>query len=101
MVLAPVGLAAGSPTSFRHVRPLSPGIGDLLLRGYAVSPTFRALIGVLERSDVIVHVEQVNAQGNGLAGATRFITRAGDTRYVRITAVRNVASRAADRAPRP
>ena len=77
--------AAKPFAAFRRVRPLDPGVGDLLARGYAESATFRSLISVLERSDVIVHIEQVSAQGNGLAGATRFITRTGDTRYVRIT----------------
>ena len=57
----------------------------LLQRGAADSPTFRALLHAIEHSDVIVHVEQVMQSAHGLAGATRFITRAGGYRYVRIT----------------
>lgn len=69
----------------RKVRPLDPGVGELLVRGYAMSPAFRALVDILERSDVIVHVERVTRDGGGLAGATRFVTRAGGQRYVRVT----------------
>lgn len=50
-----------------------------------MSPAFRALVDALEHSDVIVHVERVTRDGGGLAGATRFVTRAGGQRYVRIT----------------
>lgn len=60
-------------------------VGALIVRGYAVSPAFRRLVDELERSDVIVHVQQVNQSGDGLAGATRFVTRAGGQRYVRVT----------------
>jgi hypothetical protein len=69
----------------RHVRPLDPVVGELVVRGYRASRTFRALVDVLEHSDVIVHVEQVARGGEGLAGSTRFVTRAGGQRYVRIT----------------
>ncbi len=81
----PIAEAAKLPTPFHRVRPLDAGVADLLVGGYATSQTFRSLVTVLERSDVIVHVEQVPARGNGLAGATRFVTRTGTTRYVRIT----------------
>lgn len=57
----------------------------LIVRGHAASPAFRRLIEAIERSDVIVHVEQVNQPGDGLAGSTRFVTRAGGQRYVRVT----------------
>jgi hypothetical protein len=60
-------------------------VGAFIVRGYAGSSSFRRLVDVLERSDVIVHVEQVNQPGEGLAGSTRFVTRAGGQRYVRVT----------------
>ena len=70
---------------FRRVRPLEPAVAALIARGAASSMTLRALINTIERSDLIVHVEQVSRPGHGLAGATRFVTRAGGQRYVRIT----------------
>ncbi len=70
---------------FRRVRPLDPTVGALIARGYAGSFAFRRLVDALERSDVIVHIEQVNRPGDGLAGSTRFVTRAGGQRYVRVT----------------
>lgn len=70
---------------FRRVRPLDPTVAAFILRGQAASPAFRRLVAALERSDVIVHVEQVNRPGDGLAASTRFVTRAGGQRYVRIT----------------
>lgn len=70
---------------FRRVRPLDQTVAAFILRGHAASPAFRRLVAALERSDVIVHVEQVNRPGDGLAASTRFVTRAGGQRYVRIT----------------
>ena len=70
---------------FRRVRAFDPAVAAVIARGAASSMTLRALINTLERSDVIVHVEQVNRPGHGLAAATRFVTRAGGHRYIRVT----------------
>ena len=78
-------LVAEAKWPFRRVRPCDAAVGALIVRGAASSVTLRALINTIERSDLIVHVEQVNRPGQGLAGATRFVTRAGGQRYVRIT----------------
>jgi hypothetical protein len=78
-------LGAEPPGRLRHVRPLDPSVGDLLAYGDAASSTIRALIAALDRSDVIVHIERVSRPGDGLAGSTRFVTRAGGYRYIRIT----------------
>ena len=67
------------------MRPLDRTVAALIVRGYAASPAFRRLVGVIERSDLIVHVEQVILPGDGLAASTRFVTHAGGRRYVRIT----------------
>lgn len=67
------------------MRPLDRTVGALIDRGYSGSAAFRRLVGVIERSDVIVHVEQLILPGDGLAASTRFVTRAGGQRYVRIT----------------
>ena len=40
-----------------HVRSSDPRLLNVLRDGVARSPTFRDLIGVLNRSDVIVHIE--------------------------------------------
>jgi len=78
-------VTADAKWPFHRVRPLDPAVAALIARGAASSMTLHALINIIERSDVIVHVEQVIGPGHGLAGATRFVTRAGGQRYVRIT----------------
>ena len=90
-VLLCLVLASSSPLiaeakwPFRRVRPLDPAVAALIARGAASSMTLRALINTIEHSDLIVHVEQVSRPGHGLAAATRFVTRAGGHRYVRVT----------------
>ena len=78
-------VSADTKWPFRRVRPINPAVAGVIARGAASSVTLRALIDTIERSDVIVHVEQVGRPEYGLAGATRFVTRAGGQRYVRIT----------------
>jgi hypothetical protein len=54
-------LAAGpmhaDPASPR-VRPVGTRMVSLLDRGYVDSPTLAALVDALERSDIIVHIEE-------------------------------------------
>ena len=86
LMLVPSSTVTAEATSpFRRVRAFDPAVAALIVRGAASSITLRALINQIERSDVIVHVERVTRPGRGLAGATRFVTRAGGQRYVRIT----------------
>ncbi len=69
----------------RRVRPLEAGAAQVLSRGYARSPTFRALVDALEASNVIVHVEQLEPRPGRVAGAMRFIASTPDYRYLRIS----------------
>jgi hypothetical protein len=67
------------------VRVLNTRIADALDDGYAASPTVRALIDELERSDLIIHVLGMSMQQrHQLSGAMRFVQRAGDRRFLRI-----------------
>ena len=77
-------LAQGRRTN-GHVRAIDSDLRFLLSFGYEQSPTFRALVDVLDASDVIVYVERDDRQRRGVAGSMRFVTHAGGHRYVRIT----------------
>jgi hypothetical protein len=78
-------------------------MASALSRGYVASPTFRALVDALERSDVIVHVMQRWLRPGEAAGATSFVVRAGGPlgiqegdlhgRYTRCGRNRQVATR--------
>lgn len=55
-----------------------------LAHGAAWSPTFRALLVRLQRSDVIVHVVR-RPPGPGTPGVTQFVASTPHARYLRIT----------------
>jgi hypothetical protein len=57
---------------------------SLLERGRAASATLAGLVAALERSDVIVHIEESWLLGLGHVGATNFVTAAAGHRYLRI-----------------
>ena len=79
-------LCAGAPAaaSMPRVRALDASLRELLATGYQSSPTLRALVDRLERSDVIVHLERLTTSSPGVSGTLRFVARAGGFRYVRI-----------------
>lgn len=81
-VLAGASPAAAQPSP--HVRTLDTAAKIALERGAEESPRFRALLGALEQSDVIVHVVSSPTLPFGLLGTMRFVARLGETRYVRI-----------------
>lgn len=66
---------------------MDPWIEGLLVSGYAASPTFKAIVDRVQRSDVIVHVEPRMADRAGVAGMLRFVGHAGSVRYLRVTIV--------------
>ena len=66
-------------------RPVDPVAAETLARGAEKSATIRSLIAVIERSNVIVHIESSRALPLGVSGWTRFVTSRGGYRYVRIT----------------
>lgn len=80
LLLVPALSSAQSP----QVRVLDKVAGMAYEQGYAQSQTFRALVATLEASDVIVHVVTSRALQTQVSGATRFVTRQGGWRYVRI-----------------
>jgi hypothetical protein len=71
------------PLLFFSLRILDPTVQSLLLTGYTHSPTLRAMVDSLERSDVIVHVVTAPRR-SGIAGTTTFVTAAGGKRYLRV-----------------
>ena len=74
--------ALESPT--RHVRAVDRPIKKLLRRGFEQSPTFAALLQRLERSDVLVYVEEVSRLPGALEGRLVIQPPAHGVRYVRI-----------------
>ena len=75
---------AGADVVSRRVRPVGERMISLLARGEAGSRTLAALVDALERSDVIVHVDEHLLLDGGRAGETLFVTAAGGHRYLRI-----------------
>jgi hypothetical protein len=71
---------AGTP----HLRPLTETARRVIERGLAESSTFRELVQRLNRSDVIVYVEEDLHQSKTLAGRLSFLTTGGGFRFVRV-----------------
>jgi hypothetical protein len=59
-------------------------VRKLLRRGYRQSRTFAGLVTRLQRSDVIVYIEEVARLPGALEGRLLMLPRAYDHRYVRI-----------------
>ena len=68
----------------RHIRSTDPGVRKLLRRGFRESWTFAALVARIQRSDVIVYVEEVPRLPNALDGRMMMLPRVNGFRYVRI-----------------
>lgn len=66
-----------------HVRAVTPRVAKLIEEAIERSPTFAALVAAIDRSDVIVHVEEVHRIGHGIEGRLSFIYATGDVRYLR------------------
>jgi hypothetical protein len=67
-----------------RIRPLDLISTLAVERGGQESARFRTLVGELESSDVIVHIVATPSMPLGVIGTMRFVTRLGDTRYIRI-----------------
>ena len=86
LLLLATDVAADPPV----VRVLSPRLAQTLCRAARVSPTLRALLNELERSDLIVHVtgRPITAPAvawHGLAGTMQFVTATPTRRFLRVT----------------
>jgi hypothetical protein len=68
----------------RHIRTSDQSVRRLLRRGYRNSPTFAGLVARLQRSDVIVYIEDVPRLPGALDGRMMLLPRANGYRYVRI-----------------
>ena len=98
--IAPLCLAAlffGSPPPYgpltesdvleaptRHIRTTDQSVRKLMRRGYRHSRTFADLVTRLQRSDVIVYIEEVPRLPAALEGRMMMLPRAHGFRYVRI-----------------
>jgi hypothetical protein len=68
----------------RHIRTTDAGVRKLLRNGFRHSPSFAALVGRLQRSDVFVYVEEVERLPAALEGRLMMLPVAHGFRYVRI-----------------
>jgi hypothetical protein len=68
----------------RHIRTTDVAVGALLRRGYRYSSTFAALVKRLQRSDVIIYVEDVPRLPGALEGRLMMLPRVHGFRYLRI-----------------
>jgi len=68
----------------RRIRSTDASMRKLLQRGFRESRTFADLIARLQRSDVIVYVEEVPRLPGALEGRMMMLPRVYDHRYVRI-----------------
>jgi hypothetical protein len=81
---APLTANAALESPQRHVRTTDRAVHHLLKRGFNRSPTFARLLARLERSDVIVYVEEVPRLPSAMEGRMMMLPRAHNVRYVRI-----------------
>jgi len=78
-------LKAASIESTGRTRPLDPIAVEILTRALDRSPSVQALVRQLEASDLIVHINTSRELPSGVGGMTRFVTKSGGHRYVRVT----------------
>jgi hypothetical protein len=81
---APLTESAALDSPHRHVRSQDRSIRYLLKRGFNHSPTFAHLMARLEKSDVIVYVEEVPRLPAALEGRMMMLPTSHGQRYVRI-----------------
>jgi hypothetical protein len=67
----------------QRIRPMAPYLEDFLREGVAGSPTFRALVERIKRSDLVVYIAPGTLDSR-LRGGLTFMGTAGHTRYLRI-----------------
>jgi Zn-dependent protease with chaperone function len=88
LALSPISTSAAALSTMSadplgaHVRGLTPQMKALIEQGRRRSATFKALIETLNKSDVVVYLEQTKALPNGLDGRLMFLTSAGGVRYL-------------------
>ena len=75
--------ALASPNDSAHLRPQDERLTNLIRQGVARSTTLKALVERIEASKVIVYVAINPLIKSNLSGMLTWMTRAGDTRYLR------------------
>jgi hypothetical protein len=75
---------AAAAEDLYHVRAVDAWAAETLDRAQSRSAIVRSLLRELEGSDVIVHVRTASRLPHALAGMTRFVSRTGGYRYLRI-----------------
>jgi hypothetical protein len=76
-------LAGGRPDHLGlHVRGATPKVKALIDEGIRRSPSFKALVERLNRSDVVVYINVTRDLPTGLDGRLCFMTYAGSVRYL-------------------
>jgi hypothetical protein len=68
----------------RHIRTSATSVRKLMRHGFRHSSTFAALVSRLQRSDVIVYVEDVARLPGSLEGRMMMLPRVNGFRYIRI-----------------
>jgi hypothetical protein len=81
VVMSSTALAA--PNDTVHLRPQDERLTNLIRQGVARSATLKALVDRIEASKVIVYVAINPLMKSNLSGMLTWMTRAGDTRYLR------------------
>lgn len=81
LVLLPSLSFAAEP----RTRPLDPIAAEIFARSLDRSPSVQALVRQIEASDLIVHIDTSRELPAGVAGMTRFVTKSGGHRYLRVT----------------
>ena len=86
----PAAYAAVLSEPLRRVRTTDKTVHALLLDGIRRSPTFAALVGSLNASDVIVYIERVDKIAPNVSGQLMLVPVAGTQRYLRVQVVTNM-----------
>ena len=82
--MSPSAHASEMPAGFRRIRVLPPCLTTLIADATAFSPTIRALVARIERSDLVVYVRCVAFKNSALAGRLMFVTAIVGQRYLMI-----------------
>ncbi len=77
--------AAAEVSAQTRIRPLDPLSFETFAQATLGSPLVRDLVGQLEASNLVVHIESSRSLPTGVSGTMRFVISRGGYRYVRIT----------------
>jgi hypothetical protein len=87
LALAPLDASAALDSPNRRVRSQDKSVRQLIKHGFSHSLTFRNLIARLERTDVIVYIQEVARLPGAIDGRMMVLPNAHGQRYIRIEVV--------------